>query len=193
MVEDKLANEKTERGKENAKDRQLRQNSDSGNGKGASYIDAEMKKQADDVISEFRKKKSVRSLGTAILRVDRKVAEGQKLSAEENWLFAKANAQAKAGNRLYARKSKVYKAQHKKEWGAARQDQVHEAIEEGGGEDDEDEEDNDDEKEDGYDDIPIIQTISDKRRANKGAVKPSRFDYLSPTGHVNDADREMQG
>jgi len=135
------------------------------------------------VIKEFRRKKKVRQLGTAILRIDKKVANGERLSEEENWLFAKANAQAKAGNRLYARESKVVRGEVKKEWGLSRPN--------GAAGDDILEDDGEEEGEEEDDSIPVVQTIADKRRAlalKNGGKQQSKFDYM---GNIHEADRNI--
>jgi len=149
----------------------------------ASCVAEEMEDQAQAVIKEFRRKKKVRQLGTAILRIDKKVANGERLSEEENWLFAKANAQAKAGNRLYARESKVVRGEVKKEWGLSRPN--------GAAGDDILEDDGEEEGEEEDDSIPVVQTIADKRRAlalKNGGKQQSKFDYM---GNIHEADRNI--
>jgi len=156
----------------------------------ATCVKEEMAQQSEKVIQQFRNKKKVQRLGTAILSLDKKVASGEKLTAEEQWLFAKANAQAKAGNKMYARQSKVYQSGNKGEGRAALfKRPTMDAMAE------DDEEESDEEEED--DSLPFtLLNVADRRLAERLAHGPgavSKFDYLADDGNtkVSDVDKKL--
>ena len=147
-------------------------------------VDEELQEQADKVVKEFRKVKKARQLGTAILRVDKKVAKGEKLSAEESWLFAKANAQCKTANKMYARESKMLVGNVKKEWGGLKRP---EAFQE------EDEEGREEVSERSGGGVEEDENMSHSYKLTFSHSAQEEEEDIEPSKYLTIADKRLQG